>query len=141
MEAEATTWMQRLALHVTPAGPQAEPPSISYTSIKQHLPIQRCLLDHHGSAWAFFQSLAHLGLIWYGRRVTLLCASIMHSTSRCGQQPWQQDSCRLALCLQLLLLLLAMAVLLAAGWHLLARQRRLLLRRAGGCTGCRRGCR
>jgi hypothetical protein len=66
MEAEATAWMQRLALYLTPAVPPAEPPSIAHTTINKFVPIPQCLLDHFGSARAVMQSLTHLGLYWKG---------------------------------------------------------------------------
>lgn len=66
IKAEATAWMQRVALYLTPAVPPEKPPCISQQNIRKHVPIPRCLLDHYGSARAVMQSLTHLGLYWNG---------------------------------------------------------------------------
>jgi hypothetical protein len=62
IEAETTTWMQRLALHMIPAGPQEEPPYIAYNTLKNQVPIPPCLINYFGSTQAVLQSCTHLGL-------------------------------------------------------------------------------
>jgi hypothetical protein len=63
--------MQQLALYIVPAGPQDEPPYISFKALKKQVPFPASLMDHYGSAQAVMQSLAPLGLYGTGPLVRI----------------------------------------------------------------------